>query len=228
MIIAFIGWYNPGNVIIKKLETVNQQTAAVEAGQTFTTPPTQDEMVKQVAFEVAAEPEKAPKATTAKKCTEAKDPYKKLEQIIELTTDARLAALTKRLEELPEEMAFVNNIEVVDYSMPAANVAIIQSPLPQQDYPYVPGSSFYFQAVEDTTLPKKYVMAQNDLKAKQAMEKSMQALQQVNWKKLEATLKAQGMKVNIDQIQKEIETALGANRLEETGRRNKQRPGRSQ
>jgi pyrrolidone-carboxylate peptidase len=41
-----------------------------------------------------------------------------------------------------------------------------------------------------------------------AMEKSMQALEQVNWKSLEMTLKAQGMKVNVEQIHREIEKAL--------------------
>jgi hypothetical protein len=83
-----------------------------------------------------------------------------------------------------------------------------QQPLAQEVYPYVPGSSFYFQAVEDTTLPKKYVLSKSDLKAQQAMERSMQALQQMDWKKLELKLKAQGMTVNIEQVQQEIEKAL--------------------
>jgi hypothetical protein len=36
----------------------------------------------------------------------------------------------------------------------------------------------------------------------------MLALQQMNWKKLETALKAQGMKINIEQIQQEIEKAM--------------------
>jgi hypothetical protein len=72
----------------------------------------------------------------------------------------------------------------------------------------VPGTSFYFQLIEDTTLPKKYVMTQADVKAKEALEKSMQALQQADWKKLEGSLKAQGMTINIDQIQLEIQKAI--------------------
>jgi hypothetical protein len=89
------------------------------------------------------------------------------------------------LNELPEQLAgFVNNTEVADYSLPE-NTPAPQPPMAQDVYPYVPGTSFYFQAVEDTTLPKKYVMTLTDVKAKIAMEKSMQALQQMNWKKLE-------------------------------------------
>jgi hypothetical protein len=40
------------------------------------------------------------------------------------------------------------------------------------------------------------------------MDKSLQALQQMDWKKLELKLKAQGMKVNIVQVQLEIEKAI--------------------
>lgn len=204
LLIAFIGWYNPGNIIIKRLDLVREQAPAMETGQSFSTPVIQAVSVADVPVQV----EKTQKSTCKKSVPDCKDPYKKLEQIIELTTDARLAALTKRLEELPEEMAFVNNFEAVNYSLPEATAPAPQQPLAQEVYPYVPGSSFYFQAVEDTSLPKKYVLSKSDLKAKQAMDKSMQALQQMDWKKLELKLKAQGMKVNIAQVQLEIEKAI--------------------
>lgn len=204
LLIAFIGWYSPGNIIIKRLDLVREQAPALETGQSFSTP-----VIQTVAVEDVLRPvEKTEKPTCKKSLLDSKDPYKKLEQIIELTTDARLAALTKRLEELPEEMAFVNNFQAVNYSLPEATEPAPQQPLAQEVYPYVPGSSFYFQAVEDTTLPKKYVLSKSDIKAKQAMDKSMQALQQMDWKKLESTLKAQGMKVNIAQVQMEIEKAM--------------------
>ncbi len=208
LLIAFIGWYNPGNIIIKKLDATREQTAAIENIQTFVTPPAREVVAAPVALIVTGETEKKQHSACTKKNNETKDPYKKLEQLIELTTEARLAALTKRLEELPEEMAFVNNIEVVNYSLPEANTPDPQLPPALELYPYVPGSSFYFQTVEDTSLPKKYVMTQSDVKAKLAMERSMQALQQVDWQKLETTLKAQGMTVNIGQIQEEIEKAM--------------------
>lgn len=204
LLIAFIGWYSPGNIIIKRLDLVREQTPAMETGLAFSTPVIQTMTVEDVLRPI----EKTAKPTCKKSLPDCKDPYKKLEQIIELTTDARLAALTKRLEELPEEMAFVNNFQAVNYSLPEATEPTPQQPLAQEVYPYVPGSSFYFQAVEDTTLPKKYILSKSDIKAKQAMDKSMQALQQMDWKKLESTLKAQGMKVNIAQVQLEIEKAM--------------------
>jgi beta-lactamase regulating signal transducer with metallopeptidase domain len=209
LLIAFIGWYNPArtreNVIIKKLDAVRIQTAATETAQNFNTPPAPDFRVSPAASITKDISDEKPRKGT---CPEQKDIYQKLEQIIDLAADAKLVALSELASEVPQQMAgFVNNIEVADYSLPENNPAP-QPPAPQQVYPYVPGTSFYFQAVEDTTLPKKYVMTVTDIKAKEAMEKSMQALEQVNWKSLEMTLKAQGMKVNVEQIHREIEKAL--------------------
>jgi hypothetical protein len=192
-------------VIIKKFDAVRVQTAAIETPQNFTTPPAPHFIVSPAASITKDAFDEKPRKGT---CPERKDIYKKLEQIIDLAADAKLVALTEHANEITEQMAgFVNNIEVADYSLPENNPAP-QSPMPQQVYPYVPGTSFYFQAVEDTSFPKKYVMTVTDVKAKVAMEKSMQALEQVNWKSLETTLKAQGMKVNVEQIHREIEKAL--------------------
>lgn len=210
LLIAFIGWYNPGNLIIKKLDAVRSSApvAAIETAQTFTTPPSGNDLIKHPVYEAApGEPVQSKKRDT---CLEQKDPYKKLEQIIELTTDAKLAAISKQLDESSEEMVgFAKNTNevTVDYSLPESTPAP-QPPLPQEVYPYVPDNSFYVQAIEDTSQPKKYVMTFTDIKAKEAMAKSMLALQQVDWKKLEASLKAQGMKINMEQIQRELAKAM--------------------
>lgn len=211
LLIAFIGWYNPGNLIIKKLNAVREQTPVVETVQTFATPPPvyQPVEVTVSSFINKALTKKHPKNTCPGQ-KEQKDPYKKLEQLIELTADAKLAALSDQMNAIPEQVAgFVNQVEAADYSMP--EIAPVPQPaLPpaQTVFPYVPGNSFYFQIIEDTTLPKKYVQTEADIKANAALEKSMQALRQVNWKKLEGALKAQGMKVDIDQIQVEIQKAM--------------------
>jgi len=208
LLIAFIGWYNPGNVIVKKLVAVREPVPATETVQTFTTP-SSDDMVKEAVALENDQPVEQPKKETG--CPGQKDPYKKLEQIIELTTDAKLAALSKQLDALPEQMAgFVNQVEDADYTMSEGTPVPPGPPMPpaQVVFPYVPGTSFYFQAVEDTSLPKKYVMTDADVQAKVALKKSIVALQQVDWKKLEGSLKAQGMKVNIDQIQLEIQKAM--------------------
>lgn len=211
LLIAFIGWYNPGNLIIKRLNAVREQNPVVETVQTFATPPPVYQPVEVTVSSVInkALTKKHPKNTCPGQ-KEQKDPYKKLEQLIELTADAKLAALSDQMNAIPEQVAgFVNQVEAADYSMP--EIAPVPQPaLPpaQTVFPYVPGNSFYFQIIEDTTLPKKYVQTEADIKANAALEKSMQALRQVNWKKLEGALKAQGMKVDIDQIQVEIQKAM--------------------
>ncbi|MBO9202678.1 MULTISPECIES: M56 family metallopeptidase [Niastella] len=208
-LIAFIGWYNPGNVIIKKLAVVQEPVPVIETVQNFSTPPAGELVKETVAAMLNEEPVAKPKKAIT--CPEQKDPYQNLEQLIELTTDAKLAALSKQIDALPQQMAsFVNEVEAADYTLTeTTQTPQVQLLLPaQQVFPYVPGTSFYFQEIEDTTVPKKYVMTKADAKANVALEKSMQALQQVDWKKLEGALKAQGMKINIDQIQREIQKAM--------------------
>jgi hypothetical protein len=104
LLIAFIGWYNPGNIIIKRLDLVREQAPATETIQDFVTPTVKVSNAEPVARAVAALTEKSGKTICKKDSTDTKDPYERLEQLIELTTDARLAALTKRLEEAPEEI----------------------------------------------------------------------------------------------------------------------------
>jgi beta-lactamase regulating signal transducer with metallopeptidase domain len=211
ILIAFIGWYNPGNIIIKKIEEVRLQSAPTETGISFVTPAVQKTSIEDEPVEVACK-ENSDKKDKKGKCPNHKDPFKKLEQIIELTTDAKLAALTKQFDKMqalkPEQMAgFVNNIEIADYSMPE-NKSVAPAPPACNIYPYVPGNSFYCQTVEDTALPKKYIMTYNDVKAKEAMDKALKALQQIDWKKLEADVKSQSKKVDMAQIQHEIERAM--------------------
>lgn len=211
LLIGFIGWYNPGNLIIKKKGSAQPDTASVEAVQTFATPVSSLTISVPVIVPKVAAAEKPQKEEScpADHKDIKKDPFKKLEQFIELTTDAKLAAVTKQLEQMPEHMTgFVNNIEALDYSMPENNNSVA-APIPQAGpYPYVPGNSFFYQLIEDTTLPKKYVMTKSDLKAQEAMEKALKALQQLNWKKLELQLKQQGAKVNVAEIQRQIEKAM--------------------
>jgi hypothetical protein len=51
-------------------------------------------------------------------------------------------------------------------------------------------------------------MTYNDVKAKEAMDKALKGLQQLNWKKLEAELRQQGKTIDIVLIQHEIEKAM--------------------
>jgi len=207
LLIGFIGWYNPGNLIVKKINLAPINTPPAETGQYFATNAVSIQSQSDPSPVVAVKEAPVEKSKDST-CCNSKDPLKKLERIIELTTDAKLAAVAKQVDVLPDQLAgFVNNIEVRDYSMPE-NIGIAPAPPTPEACPYVPGNSFFYQIIEDTALPKKYVMTFNDLKAKEAMDKAMKGLQQLNWKKLELELKQQGKSVDITVIQHEIEKAM--------------------
>jgi beta-lactamase regulating signal transducer with metallopeptidase domain len=209
LMIGFIGWYNPGNVILKKIDANRLPETGTETAQQFATP---------VSLQLNA-PAPAPVVIIHRQVTceknikatksECRDTFKKLEQLIELSTDAKLAALNHQMNEMPQQQlaGFVNNVEVINYAFNETTPAAPAPPV-QEVYPYVPGSSFFFQPVEDTALPKKYVMTYSDQKAQEAMQKALKGLQQLDWKKLEEDLKATGKNVNINQIQREIEKAM--------------------
>jgi beta-lactamase regulating signal transducer with metallopeptidase domain len=208
LLIGFIGWYNPGNLIVKKINLAPVTTPPAETGQQyFATNAVSVQPQPDPSPVVASKEARVEKSKNAK-CCDSKDPLKKLQQLIELTTDAKLAAVAKQVQAMPEQFAgFVNNIEVKDYSIPENNAAVPAPPIPET-CPYVPGNSFFYQIIEDTALPKKYVMNIKDLKAKEAMDKAMKGLQQLNWKKLELELKQQGKAIDITLIQHEIEKAM--------------------
>jgi beta-lactamase regulating signal transducer with metallopeptidase domain len=210
LLIGFIGWYNPGKVIVKKIDVIRGQVASTETPAGFTIPVVEERETK-TAFPAAPAPKPAAAAKPDhKKVPDSKDPLEKLEQLIELTTEARLATLEKQLENMPEQIGgFVNVYENIDFSLPQTqNNVMVTLPPAQSIYPYVPGNSFFYQTMEDTTMPKKYIMTVTEAQAKEAMEKAMKALQQVDWKKMESALQANGKKVDVVQLQRELLKAM--------------------
>mgnify|MGYP001313601968 CR=1 FL=1 len=214
LLIGFIGWYNPGKVIIKKIETVRAQVTTTEVNYAFTTPSAEEITEKPEpapAPAPAPRPKPAPDSNVARTTAPArKDPLKKLEQLIELTTEARLAALAEKVEQMAEPMTtLVDNFEKIDYSIPDHTTSVIVTGPPATAIlPIVPGNSFFYQPMEDTTLPKKYILTKADLNAKEALEKTLRALKQINWQKLEYQIKAHGEKMDIQKVQAELEKAL--------------------
>jgi beta-lactamase regulating signal transducer with metallopeptidase domain len=209
LMIGFIGWYNPGKVIVKKIETARAQAANTEVNYAFATQTTEGIQAPEVP--AVPRPKLTPDICAPQKPEPVrKDPFEKLEQLIELTTDARLAALDNDMENMTTQMVtFVDNAEPINFSVPdiQTHVVVTTSPAPAL-FPYVPGNSFLYQPMEDTTLPKKYVMTAGDQKAKEAMEKALKALKQINWQKLGSDLKAQGQKLDMAKVQRELEKAM--------------------
>jgi len=75
-------------------------------------------------------------------------------------------------------------------------------------YPYVPNSSFSFQILEDTLKPRSRTMTYDDLEAEVTMQKSLQALNQIDWEKIAKEMSRNGKKVDINKLKNEITKSL--------------------
>jgi hypothetical protein len=72
--------------------------------------------------------------------------------------------------------------------------------------PYLPSSSFSYRYTEDTIFPKKNIPTAGELKAKEDLEKSLKALEGIDWEKLQKVLGDKNF--SIDQLQLELKKAL--------------------
>jgi beta-lactamase regulating signal transducer with metallopeptidase domain len=208
LLIGFIGLYNPGKIITRTIDDVRTPLANTEAPLSFQTPPVAD----------ATENEATPAPDNSNEQEEKERPANedeveitettKIEDLIELAADVKLAAITDKLEEIPQMASFANAWQTIDFAFQEAASAAAPAEAKSEVYPFVPSSSFSYQVMEDTTLPKKYIMTYTEKKTKEAVEKAMLALQFVDWKKLEKEINSGSGKIDIVKLQQEIEKAV--------------------
>jgi beta-lactamase regulating signal transducer with metallopeptidase domain len=212
LLIGFIGWYNPGKVIIKTIAEVTlPPVATTETPFSFNTEAITT--IDDPDEEASPAPENetpAQKEVTGNNHEEpANPPYNELKEFIEEVTDARLAEVSSSFEAIPAQLAsFAGTLESVDFSLPANETSPADENSSPERYPYIPNSSFSYQVVEDTTLPKKYIMTVTDQKAKASMDLALAALKEIDWKKLGKELQAAGKEINVEQLQNEIKKAM--------------------
>jgi beta-lactamase regulating signal transducer with metallopeptidase domain len=77
------------------------------------------------------------------------------------------------------------------------------------NHPYVPASTLDFTFVEDTTVPKVIVPSIEEVKAKEALDQAMAALDEIDWLKLQKELGTAGNKMDIAKLQEELKKAVG-------------------
>lgn len=212
LLIGFIGWYNPGRAIVTTIQevavtvpenTVNDlpmdistpavPSTAAEAGPVAPADqPGQEDQEDAIAQEEAAQ--------HAEQMLNDEAEYAAIR--------LQLAALALQQKALANDVvAFVSSPEIRDYSMQAQQA--LEAITPAATHPYIPGNSFLVQTLEDTLLPKKYTMTFSEKQAKEAMDKTMKAIQEIDWEKVQKELSAAaGNKVDIKQLQNEIKKAL--------------------
>jgi beta-lactamase regulating signal transducer with metallopeptidase domain len=203
LIIAAIGWYNPGKMIVKTVEAVNQNIFAPaqlsETPQRFATP---GEALASTAPVVS---EKNIRSTP--KHRHETDPQNDL--ITELVADAVIDEISSAEtdEALEPFLSFVGQEQERDFSIPETKNTV-PPPSFKDEHPYVPSNSFSFQFMEDTAMPKKYIITPGEQKAKESLEKALKALEELNWAKLEKEMNSAGKKVDIVKLQDEIRKAM--------------------
>lgn len=76
--------------------------------------------------------------------------------------------------------------------------------------PFIPGNSFSYQVIEDSTHPKKVVKTAADVQAAEDLAKTLKAIETIDWLEIEKSLKADKSKLDIVKLQLELKKALAA------------------
>lgn len=212
LLIGFIGWYNPGRAIITTIQevavTVPENTVN-DLPMDISTPAAPSTAAEAGPVEPAGQPAREEAIAQEEAAEHAEEMLNDEAEYAAIRL--QLAALTLQQQALANEVvAFVSSPEMRDYSM-QAQVAqqALTAITPAATHPYIPGNSFLVQILEDTLLPKKYTMSFSEKQAKEAMDKTMKAIQEIDWEKVQKELSAAaGNKVDIKQLQNEIKKAL--------------------
>jgi hypothetical protein len=205
-LIGLIGFYNPGKVIVKTIDTVQNAPASDEREKlNFSTP----EVVRDEIIEEPDQVAKNQKTTRTRVSSEKPVPEQEdqNEEIIDWITGAMPADI-ENSETLTPLVSYAGSAaEVREFSIPENSVQT-QSHYNVEVHPYVPSTSFSYQFVEDTLLPKKYIPTPADIKAKEALTSALKALQEIDWQKLEKEMSAAGKKIDIIKLQQELKKAM--------------------
>lgn len=203
MLLIFIGWYDPGK---KKIEDT-----AVQPDVRMETPSMEPQAVIAKVDALPAGAGLNEKTVDIDKAQS--DHGRQLQNneyiILQEILDQYKKALKEQVEKDGEEgfVSFATELPSRAFSIPGNNN-------PESDvnesgiYPYVPSSSFSYQIVEDTSHPKKHIFSFSEVKAKEAMDKAIQALHEIDWQKLDKELKASGQNLDIVKLQEQISKAF--------------------
>ncbi|WEK34898.1 MAG: M56 family metallopeptidase [Candidatus Pseudobacter hemicellulosilyticus] len=226
LLIGLIGWYNPGNVIAESIRPVAPLAAVTpEYAGEFVTPeePAAEEKINHAPARLAAPvPDQQPVAAVepiTKSHQELETRYlNSLLELQEINTamNTMLANLDRRQQALTLEsqgsiakfVSEANTGQTLEFSLQLQQPAREPVQGSAEIKPYVPSSSYHYQLMEDTTLPKRIIASTTDRQAREAMEQSLRGLQAVNWNKLQQQLQAAGQKVDVRQLQALVKQAM--------------------
>lgn len=200
MLLAFIAWSNPGNVIVRTILNSDAKDVAVASTENkdavFVSNPVTEvkkekkEQKPRLAFTVKLQQEEP--------MTEEEE-QEVLSHIATQVAFEAVEYIPTAIQVAAEEMRDFSITEQLTTEKPMVATTITT--------PYVPSTSFsyYFQ---DSTKPRVVISSAEEKAANESLRKALRALEEVDWTTLEKQLKEAGDKIDIRKLQQEIKKSL--------------------
>ncbi|MGB8194751.1 MAG: M56 family metallopeptidase [Chitinophagaceae bacterium] len=199
LLLAFVAWSNPGNVIVKNI---------LEPGS--------DERMKvikennePVFVSTPLAPSIKNKVPQNKKPISA--PYQLTEEEIAATEEIALTDFATQVAyeaaEYTPQIIQVAAGEMRDFSITEQMVADQPLITTVSTTPFVPSTSFSYY-MQDSTKPGVVIVSPQEKDATESLKKALKALEEVDWAHLEKQLKDAGDKIDIRKLQQEIKKSL--------------------
>lgn len=199
LLLAFIAWSNPGNVIVRTILNADAKDVAAASSEN-----------KDAVFvsNPVAEVKKEKKAPKAKSVYDVKMQYASMteEEQQEVLSDIATQVAYDAAEYIPAAIQAAAD-EIRDFSITEQLTTERPVMATIATTPYVPSTSFsyYFQ---DSTKPGVVNLSAQEKAANESLRKALRALEEVDWTTLEKQLKEAGDKIDIRKLQAEIKKSL--------------------
>ncbi|HYE54148.1 MAG TPA: M56 family metallopeptidase [Chitinophagaceae bacterium] len=220
LLLAFIAWSNPGNVIVKNILQPGTETAqttsevlipvftsdvapsAARSAKTVKTADSDELLLELVPTDVAFAPAEPEEEDTPGEPTTETDDAASLIHTVALTD------LKTYIQYTAPEFIQVAASTLRDYSISepvTADKPVVA--LATTVTPFVPSQSFsyYFQ---DSTKPGTVVISKEEKAARESLQKALKALDEIDWSAVEKQLKVSGEKLDIHKLQLELKKSL--------------------
>jgi len=206
ILIGFIGWSNPGKVIVKTIHNAGTTSLNTSPKQKdFSTP---GSIHAGSNTEFISSHRKKKSQSTQRSLIIRNNLDHLVEPIIEWEPAVPPMEISKPQDIIPVASYIGAQAETREFSIPEKTLITAPDSYSTEIHPYIPSTSFSYQVLEDTALPKKYILTHAELKAREAMTTALKALQEIDWQKLEKEMIAAGKKIDILKLQQELKKAM--------------------
>ena len=214
LIIGFAGLLNPDKIIIQQSPALSANLLMNNPSETIPLLSTPSNINKTL-FSLQAGFQKQTASAPLKKIEPAQWlSSKKEEELNKLLKVAMYEETNSHNYSLAGEnnhlTDFVSDQQHQEFSLQENEATAIDPEDISEPQPYIPANSFSYQYMEDTTLPKRYVPAISELKAKENLEIAIKALEEINWHNLKKGLSGNNKQIDISLLQEELKKALAA------------------